>query len=422
VAEPTAVTAPPRAAAEALDREDELAAFRERFVLEDDGTIYTDGNSLGRPPRDTVDRLAAVTEAWGNRLVRGWADWIELPVRVGDLVAGVVGAEPGEVLVCDSTTVNLYKLIAAALDVRAGAVATDADNFPTDRYVLEGLAAERGRVLRLFEADPVDGPMAADVARVCAAGDVALVCISHVAYRSGAVADVRSITDAAREAGAFVVWDLSHSAGSVPVGLAAACADLAVGCSYKYLNAGPGSPAYLYVRRDLQERLRSPIWGWFGHREQFLMGPSYEPMEGIERFAAGTPPVPGVVAVGAGSELVLEAGVERIRRKGSALTSLAVELHDAWLAPLGFRLATPRDPSRRGAHVALAHEDGWRLCRALIERSAVIPDFRPPDIVRLGFAPLYTRFVDVWDALDRLRRLVESREYLDFDPTPARVT
>lgn len=413
-----------RAHAEALDAADPLAPFRDRFVVSDDERIYADGNSLGRLPSAAAERLERLVQEWGDRLVGAWPDWIELPTQVGDLVGAVVGSRPGETLVCDSTTVNLYKLAWAALDLRPGrgAIVTDEANFPTDRYVLEGIAAQRGRELLRFDADPVDGPTADDVAGACAGRDVALVSLSHVAYRSGALADLPAITEAAHHAGAAVLWDLSHSAGSVPVELAESRAELAVGCTYKYLNAGPGAPAFLYVRSDLQERLRSPIWGWFGQRDQFRMGPRYEPAAGIERFLAGTPAVFGLVAVQAGVELVLEAGVHALRAKAAALTELAIALHDARLAPLGFRLGTARDPDRRGAHVSLSHREAWPICRALIEQADVVPDFRPPDAVRLGFAPLYTRFVDVWDAVDRLVALVEARDYRKVDPGVRRVT
>jgi kynureninase len=411
-----------RARAEELDRADPLAPFRARFVTGDEPRIYADGNSLGRLPRDTVARVGALVRDWGDRLVSGWADWIELPVRVGDLLAQLLGARSGEVLACDSTTVNLYKLAHAALDLRAGAIVTDAGNFPTDRYVLEGVAAARGVELRRFEADPVEGPSAADVERALAPGDVALVCLSHVDFRSGALADMPAITALARDRRAAVVWDVSHSAGAVPVDLAGSGAELAVGCTYKYLNAGPGAPAFLYVRRELQERLRSPVQGWFGARDQFAMGPRYEPAEGIERFHAGTPPVLGLAGVQAGVELALEAGTQPVRRKSEALTELTVALADERLASLGFRLASPRDPARRGGHVSLAHDDGWRICRALIERADVVPDFRPPNAVRLAFPPLYSRFVDVWDAIDRMATLVESQVHLEVDASPRRVT
>jgi kynureninase len=410
--------------AEGLDRHDPLAGFRDRFVFSAPKRIYADGNSLGRLPLETAERMQLAVRDWGERLVGGWEDWIELPVRVGDRIGQVIGAKPGESLACDSTTVNLYKLAGASLDLSPdrGVVLVDEHDFPTDRYVLEGIAAGRGVELRRMASDSVLGPSADDVARAAGAGDVALVVVSHVSYRSGALADLTAITEAAHAAGALILWDLSHSAGAVPVALSESGADLAVGCTYKYLNAGPGAPAFLFVRTDLQEQMRSPIWGWFGQRDQFAMGPHYEPASGIERFLAGTPPVLGLAAVEAGVELILEADVERVREKTLALTELLLALHDERLAPLGLRLKTPREPSRRGAHVSLAHDEGWRLCRALIERADVIPDFRPPDTVRLGFAPLYSRFVDIWDAVDRLAWLVETGEYRKVEARPARVT
>jgi kynureninase len=380
-----------------------------------------DGNSLGRLPVRTRERLAEAVEQWGTALVRGWHEWIELPGRVGDLLAGsVLGARPGEVLVADSVTVNLYKLARAALAARPGraAVVTDAEDFPTDRYVLEGVAAD----LRLLASDPVEGPTAAAVEAACAAGDVALVSLSHVAYRSGALADLPAITKAAHAAGALVLWDLSHSAGALPVGLEEHGVDLAVGCTYKYLNAGPGAPAFLYVREALQEELSTPIQGWFGQADQFAMGPVYRPAEGVARFLAGTPPVLGLVGVQAGAELVAEAGIETIAAKARLLTAYAVELGDELLAPLGVELGTPRDPARRGAHVSFRHPDAWRLCRALIERAGVVPDFRMPDSVRFGFPPLYTRFADVRDAVERLRGVLDRGDHLELDAALARVT
>jgi kynureninase len=271
-----------------------------------------------------------------------------------------------------------------------------------------------------LSSDPVGGPTVDDVR--AASDGATLVVLSHVAYRSGALADLAAITAAAHDVGARILWDLSHSAGAVPVGLAEHGVDLAVGCTYKYLNAGPGAPAFLYVRRDLQDALRSPIQGWFGQRGQFVMGPRYEPAGGIERFLAGTPPIVGLVAVEAAAELVLEAGLDAIRAQSVALTELTVQLHDERLAQLGFRLNTPRDPARRGGHISIGHDDGWQLCRALIERANVVPDFRPPDTIRLGFAPLYSRADDVREAVDRLARLVETGVYREVDPTRARVT
>jgi kynureninase len=297
---------------------------------------------------------------------------------------------------------------------------TDAENFPTDRYVLDGLARLHDRELRIFEADPVDGPQPEDVERECAGTDVALVLLSHVAYRSGALADIERITRAA--APAPVLWDLSHSAGALPVELESRGVELAVGCTYKYLNAGPGAPAFLYARTELQEHLRTPIQGWFGQRDQFRMERPYEPARGVRAFLAGTPTILALGAVDEGAKLAADAGIDRLRDKAAALTELIVAIQDERLAPLGFRLGSPRDAARRGAHVSLAHDDAWPICRALIERARVIPDFRGPDSIRLGVPPLYTRFVDVYDALERLADLVERGEHHDVDSGPLRVT
>jgi kynureninase len=296
----------------------------------------------------------------------------------------------------------------------AAALVTDRGNFPTDRYVLEGVAAQRGLELRLFDGE-------CDAATLpCGPDDV--VVLSHVDYRTGALADLTGIQAAARDRGATLIWDLSHSAGAVPVGLRDAGAELAVGCTYKYLNAGPGAPAYLYVAEPLQEQLRSPIWGWFGQRDQFAMERDYDPEPSIRRFLAGTPPILGLAAVEAGVRVTADAGIAALHAKSVALTELVIALHDAWLTPLGFELASPRDPARRGSHVAIRHPQAWQVTRALIERASVVPDFRGPDTVRLGIAPLYTRHVDVWDALARVRDLVERGEHQAFDATLGRVT
>jgi kynureninase len=394
----------------ALDAADPLRGFRDRFVDTDPERIYLDGNSLGRLPVATRDRLAALVDEWGERLVTGWHEWIDAPARVGDLLAEhVLGARAGEVIVADSTTVNLYKLCAAVLDGREGAIVTDRGNFPTDRYVLAGLAARDGRELRMTDTRE---------AAVAERG-AALVVLSHVEYRTGEIADLAGLTAATD---AELVWDLSHSAGAVPVGLRDAGVQLAVGCTYKYLNGGPGAPAFLYVAGERQAALRSPIWGWFGQRDQFAMDRDYDPVDGVRRFQAGTPPILALAAVEEGVRLTAEAGIDAIRAKSIALCELIVALHDEWLAPLGFSLGSPREPDRRGSHVSIRHPEAWPICRALIERAAVIPDFRGPDSIRLGVAPLYTSFSDVWRALDRLRRLVEAGEHRLVDAATSRVT
>jgi kynureninase len=413
-----------RAFAETLDAEDPLAQFRDRFVRDDRELIYLDGNSLGPLPVRTQARIAEVVDQdWGVGLVRSWPHWVALPRQAGDMLAEhLLGAAAGQVLVCDSTTVNLYKLASAALDARPGrdVIITDDDNFPTDRYVLEGLAAQRGCELRLIHTD-IDAGISFQTLSEALDDRVALVSLSHVAYRSGAVADLAALTEQVHQAGALVLWDLCHAVGSVPVQLDAAGADLAIGCTYKYVNAGPGSPAFLYVRRDLQEQLRQPIWGWFGQREQFAMGPAYDPAPGIDAFATGTPQIIGTVAVEEGARLLGEVGIERLRAKSVALTGYLISLADQWLTPLGFSLASPREDERRGGHVSLRHPEAYRISRALI-REKIIGDYRTPDRLRLGPAPITTSFADVWDALDKLRQIAADKSYADLPADPGAVT
>jgi kynureninase len=401
-----------------LDRTDPLAGYVDRFVPAP-GVLYLDGNSLGRLPASVPARLAAVVaDEWGGGLVRSWSSWISLSRRLGDLIAPLIGAGPGEVLVTDSTTINLYKVVSAALDARPGrsVVLSSADEFPTDRYVLQGLCAARGLTL-------VDAPSHLDsgVVDVPLSEEVAVVVLSHVAYRSGALLDLPGITAAAHAAGALVVWDLSHSGGSVPVGLSEFEVDLAVGCTYKYLCGGPGAPAYLYVRSDLQESLRQPIQGWFGAADQFAMGPSYVPAPGIDRFLVGTPPVLSLVGVEEGARLLAAAGISRLREKGMAMSSYMVSLADSWLAPLGFRLASPRDPARRGSHISLEHPEAWQICQARLDRG-VVPAYRTPSRLRLGPAPLSTTFTEVHDAFVILRDLVAAGDHLAYPSEVSRVT
>ncbi len=413
-----------RSFAQECDAADPLASFRERFAWADPALIYLDGNSLGMLPLATAERITdVVRREWGTGLVRSWEHWIDLPRRAGDLLGRhLLGAAPGQVLVCDSTTVNLYKLARAAVDARPGrtVIVTDDDNFPTDRYVLAGVAAERGASLRLIRTD-MDAGVTADAVRDAVDGATALVSLSHVAYRSGALADMAQITGIVHDAGALMLWDLCHSVGSVPVELDACGADLAVGCTYKYLNAGPGAPAFLYAAASLHDALRQPVHGWFGQREQFEMGPAYDPVPGIGRFLAGTPDIVGTAAVEEGVRLLAEAGIGRLRDKGMRLTDYLIALADDWLVPLGCAIASPRDAAHRGSHVCLRHPEAWRIGRALI-RAGVVGDYRTPNRLRLGPTPITTRFTDVWDALDATRRILEDKAYQDLPPEPARVT
>jgi kynureninase len=395
-----------------LDAADPLAGYRERFLLEDPALIYLNGNSLGALPLATLRRMETVfREEWGTALARSWDHWVDLPARAGDLVGELTGAAPGQVIVTDNTTVNLYKLAAAALDARPGrhVIITDDDNFPSDRYVMAGLAAQRGAELRLLATDINQG-VHPDLVRAAVSEDTALVSLSHVAYRSGALADMAAITAIAHQAGALMLWDLCHSVGAVPVDLDGCDVDLAVGCTYKYLNAGPGAPAFAYVCARLREVLRQPIWGWFSQRDQFGMGPSYDPAPGMAKFMTGTPSIPGVAAVQEGARLLLEAGLEPMRAKSMALTAYLIELADAWLVPLGCTIATPREASRRGSHVSFCHPDAERIV-ARLASGGIITDYRTPDRFRFGLSPLTTRFTDVWDAADAARALLAGVDY-----------
>jgi kynureninase len=397
--------------AAALDAADPLASFRERFLPAPGVVAYLDGNSLGRPPAVTAERMDAfVRDEWAGRLIRGWTEgWMGWPEQVGDRLArAALGAAPGQTVVADSTTVLLYKLARAAVDRAVDGdparreIVLDTDNFPTDRYVLEGIAAERGARLRWIETDPAAGVTPQQVA-AAVGPDTALVLFSHVAYRSAWIADAPEITRIVHDAGALVLWDLSHSVGSVELELDGWGVDLAVGCTYKYLNGGPGSPAFGYVRHGLQERMRQPIQGWMGRRDPFGMGPGYTPAAGVRGIVSGTPPILATVPLLAALEMLEEAGIAAVRAKSRALTAYALDLVDAWLP--GVEVVSPRDPDRRGGHLTIRRHGFREVLDALWERG-VIPDYREPDGIRLGLAPLSTGFTEVHDGLEILRDLM----------------
>ncbi len=380
------------------DANDPLAGYRDKFFRTDEVVAYLDGNSLGRPTKASVERLSSfVSEQWGNRLIRGWDEiWYEMPLTVGNTIGEVtLGAAHGQVFVGDSTTVILYKLIRAALDARPDRheIIVDTDNFPTDRFILQGIAAELGKTLRWITPDADAGVTPEQVAQVIGP-DTALVVLSHVAYRSGFLADLPAITDLAHEAGALVLWDLCHSVGVIPTELDAWNVDLAVGCTYKYLNGGPGSPAFGYVRADHQESFRQPIQGWMGTSEPFTMGPEYEPHDGIRRFLSGTPAIVGMLAMQDMLELIAEAGMPAIRAKSEKLTEFAVDLFDKHLHSRGVTLSSPREVERRGSHVTIDHQSFAEVNAKLWERG-IIPDFRRPNGIRLGLSPLTTSFEEV---------------------------
>ncbi len=400
-----------RQGAQALDAADPLAEYRGRFVIDDEALIYLDGNSLGRLPEASRGRVIEVLEQdWGSSLIRSWSDrWIDLPNRIGDLIGtSLLGTERDEVIVGDSTTVALYKVLSACLDARPDrrTVVVEEANFPTDRYVVESLAAQRSLDIRWINQTEGNGLSVEEVsARLDAC--VAAVVLSHVDYRSAALLDMAGITSATHEVGALMIWDLCHSVGVVPIDLRADSVDAAVGCTYKYLNGGPGAPAFTYVRRERQPELKQPIWGWWSRREMFAMAHGYEASEGMGAWLTGTPGVLSMVAVEPGVAMVAEAGVPAIRAKSVQLTDLAVQLHDDRLRPLGFELSSPRDSSRRGSHVTVTHPDAELLTAKLLA-DGVITDFRRPDGLRIGMAPLTTRYVEVFDGICHLAQVAQS--------------
>lgn len=383
----------------ALDDRDPLRSFRDRFDIPDD-LVYLDGNSLGPLPREARARILDVVEReWGRDLIRSWTDndWIGLPHRIGALIARLIGAAPDEVAAADSTSVNVFKLAAAALALRPArrVVVSEPGNFPTDIYMVQGLAELLGpdRVeLRLVERDRLAGAMTPDTA---------LLLLTHVHYKTGAVHDMAGLTAAAHAAGALTLWDLAHSAGALPVDLTGCGADLAVGCGYKYLNGGPGAPAFLYVAKHLQEKAQQPLSGWLGHRAPFAFDDAYAPAPGIGRHLCGTPPVLSMSALEVGAAIAAEADMALVRDKSIRLGDLFISLVEQMCGPDAFRLISPRDGTRRGSQVSFAHPDGYAMVQALIARG-VIGDFRAPDVLRFGFAPLYVRYADVWTAASHL--------------------
>ena len=391
-----------------LDGSDPLRTYRDLFLIapDDDVIAYLDGNSLGRPLRSSADRIAAfVQHAWAGRLIRGWdEDWLDLPLRIGDsLGTTVLGAGPGQTTIGDSTTVLLYKLVRGAVELRPGRaeIVIDTDNFPTDRYVVEGIATELGLDVVWVQTDQRSG-IEPDLLAPALNERTALVVLSHVAYRSGQLADVAAITRQVHDVGGLVLWDLCHSVGSVPIDLDAWGVDLAVGCTYKYLNGGPGSPAFGYVRRDHLPTFRQPIWGWMGRKDAFEMGPGFEPTEGVRRLLSGTPPIVGMLAVQDTLELIAQVGMPALRAKSTLLTEFAAAVSRDRLEPLGVELASPSDPSRRGGHLTVEHP----LFRELTPRlwdAGVIPDFRAPRGLRLGLSPLSTCFGEVLAGLTVIR-------------------
>lgn len=393
------------AAAIACDAADPLAPLRSRFEIPDD-VIYLDGNSLGVLPKGVADRVAAsVSAAWGHGLIRSWneAGWIDLPRRVGAKIAPLVGATPDCVVAADSTTVNLFKVLSAALTLRPDRtkIVTETRNFPTDNYIAEGVIRQCGDRHQLVHVDqPDDIPAALDA-------DVAVLMLTHVNYRDGRLHDMEALTRAAHSAGALVIWDLAHSAGALPVDLVGSNADFAVGCGYKYLNGGPGAPAFLYVASRHHGGFRQPLSGWFGHANPFDFAPSYNAADDITQYLCGTPPVLSMVALDAALDAWDGVDMLALRAKSQALTGFFIDLVETRCAGHGLTLISPRDADARGSQVSFSHATGGYAIISALIADGVIGDFRAPDVLRFGFTPLYTRFTDVWHAVDRIAAIMD---------------
>ncbi|MFY8026949.1 MAG: kynureninase [Aquiluna sp.] len=420
-----------------LDQEDPLAKFRELFVIADPEICYLDGNSLGRLPKATIDRVNSfLTDEWGKELVDGWSHWIDQAQTAGDLLAKTaLGAGPGQTLVCDTTSVNFYQLCVAAIKANPGRkkIIIDSANFPTDRYIVQGIAKQFNLELITLNSDGMGGPGAVEIAseyeEIALAAlephltdDVALLTLQAVNYRSGVKQDIKAITDLARKKGIYVVWDCSHAIGSVELNFEQNGVDLAVGCTYKYGNSGPGSPAWLYVRKSLQEKLQVPIQGWFAQDKQFEMGAFFEPTNQIRGFQIASPSIIGIRAVEVAFQMIGEASIEKINQKASQGTQLMVDLYDQWLVDIGFTLATPRDAHKRGGHIIIQHQDAKQIAYALRKLKKVIPDYREPGAIRLGISPLPTSYSEVFEGFKRLKELVESGDYKNVSESSSRVT
>lgn len=419
-----------RSRALSLDAQDPLREFKKQFVITDPDTCYLDGNSLGRLPHETVKAINDfLHDEWAREVVVGWSHWIDEAQITGNLIGkSALGAAPGQVLACDTTSVNIYQLASAAIKARPNrkTIITDAANFPTDRYILQGLAREHG--LKLITIDNEDPNLASneliteELLDRYLSEDVALVSLQVIQYRAGARQDVKTLTNLIHKYGALVLWDAAHAVGSIEINLDADEVDLAVGCTYKYGNSGPGSPAWLYVNKRLQDELQVSIQGWFAQRDQFAMGPTFERDHSIRGFQIASPSIIGLRCVNTSFAMIEEAGIKEIARKAALGTSLMVELHDEWLAPLGFTLATPRDPSQRGGHITIAHPEAERISVALRKYANTVADYRTPNSIRVAISPLATSYCEVFDGFARLRDLVSSRSFEKVRAKESRVT
>lgn len=409
-----------------LDAKDTLNPFRDRFTTTEPELIYLNGNSLGRLPRATAARLSRLIEKeWGQRLIRSWNEsWLQLAQTIGDKIGQLIGAQPGEVIIADSTSVNLYKLAYAAVrgQNQRHKILTDDLNFPSDLYILQSIAQQtHGRFIQTIPSpDQLHGPTKQLIQALD--DSVALLSLSHTTYKSSFTYDIAQLSAAARENGTLTLWDLSHSIGIIPLNVTEARVDMAVGCTYKYLNGGPGAPAFLYVRKSLQQQLQNPIAGWFGQQNMFNFEPTYQPTPDIRRFQAGTPPILSLAAIDTGIDILLEAGINNIRAKSIQQTDYFISLFYEYLEPLGFRLNSPLDATQRGSHITLSHNEAWRINQALIHESHVLLDFREPNDLRFGIAPLYTSFVDLHTAVMRLRQLMLDQAYEKYTQERTAIT
>ena len=416
--------------AEELDIKDPLAHFKSQFVVGDPTMCYLDGNSLGRLPKATITAINDfMTKEWGPEVVTGWSHWVDEAQPTGDLLGeAALGAAAGQVLVCDTTSVNFYQLCLAAIKARPGrkTIITDAANFPTDRYILDGIAKQFGLNLVIIDnEDPAIATHERITTEVLAPylnDDVAMVTLEVIQYRSGARTDLKSITDQVRAIGALVVWDASHAVGAIELNLDANGVDLCVGCTYKYGNSGPGSPAWLYVSKRIQKELQVPIQGWFAQDAQFEMGPVFERSQTIRGFQIASPSLMGIRCVQTAFAMIKEAGINAIAHKAAVGTQMMIDLYDEWLAPLGLELNTSRNPKERGGHISLVHPDAAQICVAMRTISNVIPDYRTPNSIRLAISPLPTSYVEIWDGFERMRDLVASGRYKEAKEGGSRVT
>lgn len=413
-----------------LDENDPLRGFKSLFMITDPDMCYLDGNSLGRLPLATVTAVNEfMTGEWAPEVVTGWSHWVDEAQPTGDLLGrAALGADAGQVLVCDTTSVNFYQLALAAITARPGrrTVITDAANFPTDRYILDGIAKQLGLNLVIIDNESPGSTenerITSEILEKYLNSDVALVTLEVIQYRSGARNDIKSLTDLVRNHGAFLLWDASHAVGAIEMDFDANGVDIAVGCTYKYGNSGPGSPAWLYVNKRVQKELQVPIQGWFSQGDQFGMGPVFERAEGIRGFQIASPSIIGLRCVKSAFSMIEEATISAIANKTSVGTQMMIDLYDAWLADLGFTLLTSRNAQERGGHISLGHPDAARICVALRQFARVIPDYRTPSSIRLAIAPLPTSYVEVWDGFQRMRDLVASRQYEKVAKSDSRVT